>query len=214
MPGFPTPKPRPSIGAPRGRFQQEFNSKDEHRINERIRVPQVRLIDEQGQQVGVVSTIEALRMARDRGLDLIEIAPNVQPPVCKLLDYGKFKFEKKKKEHAAKKKQVVIKVKEVQLRPNTDSHDLDYKMRNVRNFLTDGDRAKICILYRGREMAHMGAGIQMLQKIADGLADIATVEYAPKAEGRKLIMILAPGKKPAAPAKPSVPVPPKPVAAS
>lgn len=199
------------MGGPRGRFQQESFNKDEHRVNERIRVPQVRLIDDQGQQVGVVSTVEALRMARDKGLDLIEIAPNVQPPVCKILDYGKFKFEKKKKEHAAKKKQVVIKVKEVQLRPNTDSHDLDYKMRNVRNFLLEGDRAKICILYRGRETAHMAAGVQMLQGIAEKLADIATVEYAPKAEGRKLIMVLAPGKKAAPAPKPALPTPNRPV---
>lgn len=206
---FPKPKgPRPagSFGGPssgggfspgggrsRGPYPQQNQSKDEHRINERIRVPQVRLIDEKGEQVGIVPTIQALSMARDRGLDLMEVSPNAQPPVCKICDYGKFKYEKKKKEHQAKKKQVVIKVKEVQLRPQTDDHDLEYKFKNVREFLIEGDKAKITIMFRGREIAYLEQGHKMLQKLIEQVKDVANVEYPPKLEGKKLIMILAPG---------------------
>jgi translation initiation factor IF-3 len=161
-------------------------------------VPQVRLIDEKGEQVGVVDTREALQMARDRGLDLMEVSPNSQPPVCKICDYGKFKYEKKKKEHEAKKKQTVIKVKEVQLRPQTEEHDLDYKFKNVRQFLLDGDKAKITIMFRGREITYVDQGFKIMRQLADQVKDIANVEAHPKLEGKKLIMILAPGaaKKP------------------
>ena len=194
-----TPRPRFS----RGPIPNQ--NKDEHRINERIRVPEVRLIDENGGQVGVVSTREALQMARDRGLDLMEVSPNAQPPVCKICDYGKFKYEKKKKEQVAKKKQTVIKVKEVQLRPQTEEHDLDYKFRNVRTFLEDGDKAKISIMFRGREITYVDQGFRMMRQLEEQVKDIAIVEAPPKLEGKKLIMILAPasigGKK--APAKPA-----------
>jgi len=194
-----TPRPRFS----RGPIPNQ--NKDEHRINERIRVPEVRLIDENGGQVGVVSTREALQMARDRGLDLMEVSPNAQPPVCKICDYGKFKYEKKKKEQVAKKKQTVIKVKEVQLRPQTEEHDLDYKFRNVRTFLEDGDKAKISIMFRGREITYVDQGFKMMRQLEEQVKDIAIVEAPPKLEGKKLIMILAPasigGKK--APAKPA-----------
>ena len=189
-------------------------SKDEHRINERIRVPQVRLIDEVGGQVGVVSTAQALQMARDKGLDLMEVSPNSNPPVCKICDYGKFKYEKKKKEHDARKKQTVIKVKEVQLRPQTDVHDLDYKFRNVRSFLEDGDKAKIVMMFRGREVAYVDAGFKMMAKLTEMVKDIAIVEAYPKLEGKKLIMILAPApgavkKKPGSstPSTPGTPTP-------
>lgn len=187
-PSGPTIKPR----FPRPNLPQP--NKDEHRINERIRVPQVRLIDENGEQVGVVPTHQALSMARDRGLDLMEISPNAQPPVCKITDYGKFKYEKKKKEQQAKKKQTVIKVKEVQLRPQTDDHDLEYKFKNIRNFLIDGDKAKISILFRGREVAYVEQGFKIMRDLADQLKDVAIVEYPAKLEGKKLIMILAPQK--------------------
>ena len=203
-PGPPcAPRPRPSRGplpAP---------NKDEHRINERIRVPQVLLIDETGEKVGVVPTHQALQMARDRGLDLMEISPNSQPPVCKICDYGKFKYEKKKKEHDARKKQTTIKVKEVQLRPQTDEHDLDYKFKNIRKFLEEGDKAKITIMFRGREITYVDQGHAIMRKLAEMTADIGMVEYAPKLEGKKLIMILAPAKKGAggAPAKPAGPAP-------
>jgi translation initiation factor IF-3 len=188
--------PRPRF--PRGPIPNQ--NKDEHRINERIRVPQVRLIDEQGNQVGVVATQEALQMARERGLDLMEVSPNAQPPVCKICDYGKFKYEKKKKEHEAKKKQTVIKVKEIQLRPQTEEHDLEYKFKNVRQFLEEGDKAKITIMFRGREITYVDQGFKMMKQLSEMVKDIAIVEAAPKLEGKKLIMILAPapgGKKPA-----------------
>jgi translation initiation factor IF-3 len=140
-------------------------------------------------------------MARDKGLDLMEVAANASPPVCKILDYGKFKYEKKKKEHEAKKKQTVIKVKEVQLRPQTEEHDLEYKFKNVRQFLEDGDKAKITIMFRGREVVYVENGHKILRQLADQVKDIAVVEAMPKLEGKKLIMVLAPlpagSKKPA-----------------
>lgn len=169
-------------------------------------MPQVRLIDEKGNQVGIVDTREALQMARDRGLDLMEVSPNAQPPVCKIVDYGKFKYEKKKKEHEAKKKQTVIKVKEIQLRPQTDEHDLEYKFKNVRQFLIDGDKAKITMMFRGREITYVDQGFKMMRQLADQVKDIAVIESTPKLEGKKLIMILAPapgGKKPVTAVGPS-----------
>jgi len=199
-PSFPRPR------SPRGPIPNQ--NRDEHRINERIRVPQVRLIDEKGEQVGVVPTFEALKMARERGLDLMEVSPNSSPPVCKICDYGKFKYEKKKKEHEAKKKQTVIKVKEVQLRPQTEEHDLDYKFKNIRKFLEDGDKAKITIMFRGREITYVDQGHKMMRQLQDMVKDIAVVEAYPKLEGKKLIMVLAPapaGKKPGA--APSGPAP-------
>jgi translation initiation factor IF-3 len=156
-------------------------------------VPQVRLIDEKGEQVGVVPTFQALQMARERGLDLMEVSPNAQPPVCKICDYGKFKYEKKKKEHEARKKQTVIKVKEVQLRPQTEEHDLQYKFKNIRTFLEEGDKAKISIMFRGREITYVDQGHKIMRDLADMVKDIATIEAYPKLEGKKLIMILAPG---------------------
>jgi len=156
-------------------------------------VPQVRLIDDEGNQVGVVPTSQALQMARDKGLDLMEVSPNSSPPVCKIVDYGKFKYEKKKKDQAAKKKQVVIKVKEVQLRPQTEEHDLEYKFRNIRQFLIDGDKAKITMLFRGREVTYVDQGMKIMNELAKKLEDVGIIEAHPKLEGRKLIMILAPG---------------------
>jgi translation initiation factor IF-3 len=170
-------------------------------VNERIRVPQVRLIDENGEPLGVVPTFQALQMARDKGLDLMEVAANASPPVCKICDYGKFKYEKKKKEHQAKKKQTVIKVKEVQLRPQTEEHDLEYKFKNVRQFLEDGDKAKITIMFRGREIVYVENGHKIMRQLADLVKDIGIVEAFPKLEGKKLIMVIAP--LPAGAKKPS-----------
>jgi translation initiation factor IF-3 len=172
-------------------------------------VPQVRLIDEKGNQVGIVPTQEALQMARERGLDLMEVSPNAQPPVCKICDYGKFKYEKKKKEHEAKKKQTVIKVKEIQLRPQTEEHDLEYKFKNVRTFLEEGDKAKITIMFRGREITYVDQGFKIMKQLSEMVKDIAIVEATPKLEGKKLIMVLAPapgGKKPASAASAIKPV--------
>jgi translation initiation factor IF-3 len=172
----------------------KFNT-DEHRINERIRVPQVRLIDHVGAQIGVVDTAQAMQMARDVGLDLVEISPNAAPPVCKILDYGKFKYEKKKKDHDAKKKQVVVKVKEVQLRPNTDEHDLAYKFKNVRTFLEEGDKAKVTMMFRGREVAYVENGHKIMRRMLEELGDLAVVEAPAKLEGKKLIMVVGPNPK-------------------
>ncbi len=189
-PSGPSGPPGPSFRPPRfPRGPVPNQNKDEHRINERIRVPEVRLIDEIGTQVGVVPTREALQMARDRGLDLMEVSPNSNPPVCKICDYGKFKYEKKKKEAQARKKQTVIKVKEIQLRPQTEEHDLDYKFKNVRTFLEEGDKAKITIMFRGREITYVDQGFQIMKRLQEMVKDIAIVEATPKLEGKKLIMI-------------------------
>lgn len=195
LPPSPFPKPRP----PRQFGVQQGSSRsDEPRINHRIRVPEVRLIDEKGNQVGIVRTEEALRMAKERGLDLLEISPTAKPPVCKILDYGKFKYEKKKKDHEAKKKQTQAKVKEIQLSPNIDQHDLEYKSKNIRAFLENGDKAKVTIFFKGRQMAHTDLGMKVFDKVRQNLADIGTVESEPKIDGRKLIMVLVPvPKKPA-----------------
>ncbi len=150
-------------------------------------------------------------MARDRGLDLMEVSPNASPPVCKITDYGKFKYEKKKKEQQARKKQTVIKVKEVQLRPQTEQHDLDYKFRNVRTFLEEGDKAKITIMFRGREITYVDQGYKIMKELAEIVKDVGMVEAPPKLEGKKLIMVLAPGqagKKGAVAAPISGPKPP------
>ena len=146
-------------------------------------------------------------MARDAGLDLVEISPNAAPPVCKILDYGKFKYEKKKKDHEAKKKQVVVKVKEVQLRPNTDEHDLNYKFKNVRSFLEEGDKAKITMMFRGREVAYVDGGYKTMRRLIEELGEMAVVEAPPKLEGKKLIMVIGPNPK----FKPKKEKPPKPV---
>ena len=177
----------------RGRFQQ--HGKEEHRLNERIRVPEVRLIDETGAQIGIVPTREALRLAREKNLDLMEVAPDARPPVCRITDYGKFKYEKKKKEKEARKKQVVIEVKEVQLRPNTDVHDREFKGKNAREFLQGGDKVKVSMLFRGREMAHTEMGFVMMKDFAKSLSDVSSFEQEPKMEGRKMVMILAPVAK-------------------
>ena len=187
-----SPSGRPSVARSkliRGKLPE---NKDEHRINERIRVPEVRLISEKGEQIGIVPTRDALRRAKELGLDLMEVAPNARPPVCKILDYGKFKYEKKKKETTAKKKQSTIKVKEIQLRPNTDEHDLKYKMENFKKFLEGGDKVKITMIFKGRQMAHTQIGMRLMQEIRTKMLEFGTVEYEPRMEGRKIIMIFAP----------------------
>ncbi len=168
------------------------DKKDDVRLNERIRVAQVRLIDDLGNQVGVVPTAEALRMAKDKGLDLMEVASGASPPVCKIVDYGKFKYEKKKKEAQARKNQVIVKVKEIQLRPTTDEHDLAYKIRNARDFLLEGDKAKIVITFRGREITHTQPGFKMMASIVDQLKDVGIIDSPAKLEGKKLMLILSP----------------------
>jgi translation initiation factor IF-3 len=173
-------------------------------VNRRIRVPQVRLIDEEGQQVGIISTQEALRMAEERNLDLVEVAPNADPPVCRLMDYGKFLYDQSKKDREARKKQKTIDVKEVQLSINIDSHHIQVKSNQARRFLAEGDKVKFGILLKGRQRVHPELGIEMLEQIAESLRDVATVEVRPTAEGRNLLMIVAPqAAKPAPKPRPA-----------
>jgi translation initiation factor IF-3 len=162
------------------------------RVNERIEADPVRLIDADGEQVGVVGLEDALAKADDGGLDLVEISPNSDPPVCKILDYGKYKYEEQKKRNEARKKQKVIEVKEVKMRPGIEQHDYDVKMRAMRRFLGEGDRVKVTLRFRGRELAHQHLGMKVLDRIRDDLEEIAKVEQLPKMEGRQMIMVVAP----------------------
>ncbi|HEX8745672.1 MAG TPA: translation initiation factor IF-3 [Pyrinomonadaceae bacterium] len=162
------------------------------RINERIRVPEVRVIGEDGEQLGVMNTREAVIMARDKGLDLVEVAAQADPPVCRIIDYGKFQYEAKKKANEAKKKQVTITVKEVKFRPSTDEHDYDYRMKHAREWLQDGDKVKATIWFRGREMTHRELGARILEKLEQDLSDVGEVEARPRMEGNQMFIIVAP----------------------
>ena len=157
-----------------------------------MRAPEVRLIDEEGAMLGLMSSDQAFQQAQDRGLDLIEIAPNAKPPTCKIMDYGKWKYENKKKQTAAKKKQTVISIKEIQVRPRTEQHDLNTKLKHARKFLIDGDKVKINLRFMGREMAHQEIGFNLLEKLTKELDDISNQETAPKKEGRHLFVLLTP----------------------
>ncbi|MCP4281979.1 MAG: translation initiation factor IF-3, partial [Alteromonas sp.] len=168
---------------------------DKARINDEIKAREVRLIGKDGEQVGVVTLAEATRNAEEAGLDLVEISPNAEPPVCKVMDYGKFLFEKSKAQKEQKKKQKQIQVKEIKFRPGTDEGDYQVKLRNLRRFLESGDKAKVTIRFRGREMAHQDIGIDLLNRVKTDLEDIATCESFPRrVEGRQMIMVLAPNK--------------------
>ena len=161
-------------------------------MNGAIRAPQVRCIDPDGEQLGVLDTREAISKAEDFGLDLVEVQPNVDPPVCKILDYGKYKYEAQKRANEARKKQKIIEVKEIKLRPNIDEHDYRVKMRNVVKFLSGGDKVKVTLRFRGREMAHQEIGVNVLTRVREETEDIAKIEAMPKMEGRQMIMVLAP----------------------
>jgi len=162
------------------------------RINERIRVSEVRVIGEEGEQLGVMDVRDAIRAARDKGLDLVEVAPNAEPPVCRIIDFGKYQYEAKKKANEAKKKQVTITVKEVKFRPGTDDHDYDYRMKHARQWLQDGDKVKATIWFRGREMTHRELGARILEKLEQDLADVGEVEARPRMEGNQMFIILGP----------------------
>jgi len=162
------------------------------RINERIRGGDIRLIGAEGENVGVVSPERALQMAEEAGLDLVEISPNASPPVCKIMDFGKYKYETQKKEAEARKKQKIIEIKEIKFRPNTDKHDYEVKMRSVFKFLEEGDKVKITLRFRGREMAHQNLGRELLERVAEDTKDVGTVENFPKMEGRQMIMLIGP----------------------
>ncbi len=162
------------------------------RVNDEISVPNVRLIDEKGEQVGIVEIEDALDRAFDAGLDLVEVAGTADPPVCKILDVGKLKYQEQKKKTEARKKQKVIEVKEIKMRPNIDQHDYDVKMRNARRFIDDGDKVKVTLRFRGRELAHPELGMKVLERVRDELDEVTKVEQMPKMEGRQMVMIIAP----------------------
>ena len=161
-------------------------------MNGAIRAPQVRCIDPEGEQLGVLDTRDAISKAEDFGLDLVEVQPNVDPPVCKILDYGKYKYEAQKRANEARKKQKIIEVKEIKLRPNIDEHDYQVKMRNVYKFLNAGDKVKVTLRFRGREMAHQELGAKILTRVRQETDEVAKVEAMPKMEGRQMIMVIAP----------------------
>ena len=167
----------------------------QHRINGEITAREVRLIGIDGEIVGVMSSRDALKMAEDADTDLVEISPNAEPPVCRLMDYGKFKFQEQKKASEARAKQHIIQVKEIKFRPGTDENDYQVKLRNVKRFLEAGDKVKISLRFRGREMAHQELGMQLMVRVRDELAEISQVESMPKLEGRQMIMMLSPPKK-------------------
>jgi translation initiation factor IF-3 len=152
----------------------------------------VRLVDEHGEMVGIVGRNEAIEMAVDAGLDLVEVAPNADPPVCKILDYGKFKYEEQKKKNEARKKQKIIEVKEIKLRPSIDDHDYQVKMRSMNKFIEEGDKVKVTMRFRGRELAHQELGMNVLMRVRDDLEEIAKVEQMPRMEGRQMTMVVSP----------------------
>ena len=165
------------------------------RTNERIRAPEIRLIGAEGENIGVVTPQRAMALADEAGLDLVEISPNANPPVCKIMDFGKFKYEQQKKEAEARKKQKVIEIKEVKFRPGTDKHDYDVKMRSVLKFLDNGDKVKVTLRFRGREMAHQDLGRQLLEQIAEDVKEHGKIENMPKMEGRQMVMMIGPQPK-------------------
>ncbi len=169
-------------------------ARDEYRINENIETSEVRLIDQDGEMVGVVAFADALERAAEAGLDLVEVSPNATPPVCKILDYGKFKYEAQKKANLARKKQRVIDVKEIKMRPNIDDNDYNTKMRKVHSFLAEGDKVKITMRFRGRELAHQDIAMNVLTRVRDEVGETAKIEQFPRMEGRQMIMIMAPAK--------------------
>ncbi len=162
------------------------------RVNEDISVPNIQLIDATGTNIGVITTADGIARAMEAGLDLVEIAPTSEPPVCKLLDYGKFKYQAQKKAAEARKKQRTVEIKEIKMRPNIDTHDYDVKMRSMRRFFEEGDKVKVTLRFRGREMAHQQLGAQLLDRVKQDTTTIAKVESEPRLEGRQMVMVLSP----------------------
>ncbi|MDP9777622.1 translation initiation factor IF-3 [Nakamurella flavida] len=180
---------------PRSLSTQEDSISVEPRINDRIRVPEIRLVGAAGEQVGIITVAEALRMAQDADLDLVEVAPDARPPVCKLMDYGKFKYESAQKAREARRNQVLTVIKEMKLRPKIDAHDYETKKGHVVRFLKAGDKVKVTIMFRGREQSRPELGFRLLQRLAQDVADLGVIESAPKQDGRNMIMVLAPHKQ-------------------
>jgi translation initiation factor IF-3 len=176
------------------RFDRQPPERDQTRINERIRVPEVRLIDEKGDQVGIMRTQDALAQAQERELDLVEVAPEAKPPVCRILDYSKYKYEQAQKQKAARKHQQQINIREIKFRPKIAQHDYDTKKGHVIRFLNGKDKVKVTIMFRGREMAHPERGEMLLNRLADELGELAIVEQRPQQDGRNMVMMLAPSK--------------------
>jgi len=166
------------------------------RINDQIRVSPLRVIADNGDQLGILERDDALRMATEAGLDLVEVAPNVRPPVCRIMDFGKFKYQLAKKSHKSKAKSHEVRLKEIRIRPKTEAHDRDFKVRQARQFLESGDKVMVNMLFRGRELAHMDFATQNMQSFVAQLADVSIVERGPLREGRRMILILLPKKKP------------------
>ena len=162
------------------------------KINDAIRAREVRLIDETGQNVGVVSKVDAMARAEQAGLDLVEVSPDAEPPVCKILDFGKYKYQEQKKAAEARKHQKIVEIKEIKMRPGIDDHDYDVKMRSIRRFFEDGDKVKVTLRFRGREMAHQDLGAKLLDRVRNDFANVAKVEQEPKLEGRQMVMVMAP----------------------
>ncbi len=167
-------------------------TRDGPRVNDEIRVPQVRLIDQEGEMVGVMGARDAMLRAFSVGLDLVEISPNAEPPVCKILDFGKFKYEQQKKKNEAKKKQKVVEIKEIKVRPNIDENDYQVKMRAMKSFIDEGDKVKVTLRFRGREMAHQDIGVRVLERIRTEMDATTKVEQMPRMENRQMIMVLSP----------------------
>ncbi len=167
---------------------------DGPRVNEKISSTKVRLVDENGEMIGVLSRKDALERAYEAGLDLVEVSPNADPPVCKILDYGKYKFEEQKRRAEIRKKQKIIEIKEIQLRPGIDKNDFDVKMRSARKFIEEGDKLKVTLRFRGRELSHQQLGMDVLNRVKESLQDVAKVEQHPKLEGKRVIMVMGPVK--------------------
>ncbi|HSI91954.1 MAG TPA: translation initiation factor IF-3 [Jiangellaceae bacterium] len=185
----------PSRACPHTPSRQEVSISVEPRINDRIRVPEVRLVGPNGEQVGIVRIEDALRLAQEADLDLVEVAPSARPPVAKLMDYGKFKYESAMKAREARRNQSHVLIKEQKLRPKIDTHDYETKKRNVERFLSEGDKVKVTIMFRGREQSRPELGLRLLQRLADDVQELGFVESAPKQDGRNMIMVLGPHKK-------------------
>jgi len=179
-------------GRPSGRDDRRRPQGDRLRINHRIRVPEVRVIGEEGEQLGVMPTHEALRLAEEKGVDLVEISPRAFPPVCRVMDYGKYKYEQAKKKQQARKHASTVEIKEIKFRPKTEEHDMDFKVKHVRRFLEEGNKVRLVIVFRGREITHPQTGVNVLNRVVDATQDLAGVEVNPNMEGRRMVMILAP----------------------
>ncbi|WP_461208773.1 translation initiation factor IF-3 [Desulfocurvus sp. DL9XJH121] len=164
------------------------------RCNRQIRVREVLVIDANGDQAGIMPTQDALRLAEEQGLDLVEVAPNARPPVCKIMDFGRYKYQQQKKLQEARKKQSVVQIKEIKVRPKTDDHDFNTKLKHVTRFLENGDRVKVTVFFRGREIVHKDRGLMVLERMVEAVGDIAKVEQLPRSEGRTMSLLLAPVK--------------------